>query len=87
MSTATRLADFISESITYDRASETIGADEPLIDGLLDSTDILRLVVFVEDEFKIRIEDDELVPENFQSIRTLSEFIDRKRKGDSDERP
>jgi len=47
--------------------------------GILDSTGVLELVTFVEDEFGIAVADDELVPANFDSIAALSAFITRKR--------
>ena len=71
------LIDFISDEIAYDR-QERLSADEPLLDGALDSTDVLRLVVHVEDRYGVTIEDDELVPENFATIQALSDLIRRK---------
>ncbi len=47
--------------------------------GIIDSTGVLELVSFVEDELGIAVRDDELLPSNFDSIAALSEFIDRKR--------
>jgi acyl carrier protein len=48
--------------------------------GILDSLGILDVVSFLESEFSITINDEELVPENFQSLGTLSSFV-RKRHG------
>jgi acyl carrier protein len=71
------LIDYIRTEIAYDRAAN-LTPDEPLLDGALDSTDVLRLVVHVEDRYRVKIEDDELVPENFASVRALSKLIRRK---------
>jgi acyl carrier protein len=78
MTTTGTLTNFIADSIVYDRPAAQIDPDEQLLDGLLDSTDVLRLVVFIEEQFKLRVEDDELVPENFETIRTLARYVDRK---------
>ena len=52
----------------------------PLLDsGLLDSLGILDVVGFVEESFGIILNDDELVPENFQTIGHLAAFVTRKR--------
>ena len=47
--------------------------------GILDSTGVLELVTFVENELGISVGDHELLPSNFDSIAALSEFIRRKR--------
>lgn len=72
------LADFIGREIAYDRAASSIRNDEPLLNGLIDSFDVLRLVVFVEERFGVTVEDVELVPENFATVHSLAEFIGRK---------
>ena len=47
--------------------------------GIIDSTGVLELVTFVENELGITVGDHELVPSNFDSIAALSDFIRRKR--------
>lgn len=47
--------------------------------GILDSTGVIELVTYVESEFGIVVDDEELVPANFDSIAAVSEFIRRKR--------
>lgn len=46
--------------------------------GILDSLGILDVVSFIESEFSITISDEELVPENFQNLGTLSAFVQKK---------
>jgi acyl carrier protein len=46
--------------------------------GILDSLGILDVVSFLETEFSLTISDDELVPENFQSLGALSSFVQKK---------
>ncbi len=53
-----------------------IEKDTPLIErGILDSLGILDVVSFLEAEFSILISDEELMPENFQSLGTLCAFV------------
>ncbi|AJE03468.1 acyl carrier protein [Geobacter pickeringii] len=47
-------------------------------EGLVDSTGILELVAFVENEFGIEVRDEELVPENFDSIANIVAFLNSK---------
>ena len=45
---------------------------------IVDSTGVLEIVDFLEETFGIKIEDDELVPDNLDSIKKMSEFVQRK---------
>jgi len=49
--------------------------------GILDSTGFLGLITFAEEEFGIKIADDEVVPENFDTLRKISAFVERKKNG------
>ena len=64
------------------------GDDEGLEDntsfldkGIVDSTGILELIEFISEQFSIHVEDDELVPENLDSIDNVTAFIGRKTDG------
>lgn len=46
--------------------------------GIVDSTGVLELVTFLEETFDIRVEDEELVPENLDSVSSLVRFVSRK---------
>ncbi len=49
-----------------------------LDEGIIDSTGILELIDFISEEFDITVEDEELVPENLDSINNVTAFIGRK---------
>jgi acyl carrier protein len=49
-----------------------------LTSGIVDSLGMLDLVRFLEDTYSIQISDEELTPENFASIRSLSSFVESK---------
>ena len=56
-----------------------IADEEPLLEtGILDSLGVLDLVGFLEQEFVCEIEDEELLPENFESINRIADFVERK---------
>ena len=74
------LRQYIREHLTFSPAAQKITDDDSLVArGVIDSTGVLELVAYLEEHFKIRVEDDELLPENLDSIRNLSSFIERKR--------
>ena len=55
--------------------------DQSLLDGgIVDSTGVLEVIGFIEDTFKITVEDNEMLPENLDSIDRIAFFVDRKRK-------
>lgn len=47
---------------------------------IVDSTGVLEIVDFLEEKFGIKVEDDELVPDNLDSIKKMSDFVQRKIK-------
>ncbi len=49
-----------------------------LDEGIVDSTGILELIGYISDEFDIHVEDDELVPENLDSLDNVTAFVGRK---------
>jgi acyl carrier protein len=63
-------------------ATKNIRNEDPLLkNGLIDSLGILEIVTFLENEFGITFTDEELLPENFESVRSLANFVRRKTNG------
>jgi acyl carrier protein len=52
-----------------------------LDEGIIDSTGVMELVAFLEETFAIKLEDDEIIPDNFDSINKLIQFVQRKLAG------
>ena len=76
--TKEKIKTFIVENFLF--GSEDGLKDETsfLEEGIIDSTGILELVTFLEEEFSIEVEDEELVPENLDSINNVTAFLERK---------
>jgi acyl carrier protein len=49
--------------------------------GIIDSTSVLELTAFLEETFKIQVADDELLPENLDSLGSVEAFVSRKLQG------
>ena len=63
-------------------ATKKAGIEDPLLkNGLIDSLGILEVVGFLEKEFPITIADEELLPENFESISCICQFVQQKLNG------
>ncbi len=77
-----RIKAILVERLKLDRTPETIGDDEPLFGGEglgLDSIDALELVLGVEQEFGVKIENEEVGMEALSSVSGLAEFIVAKK--------
>ena len=75
---AAEVKDYIEKNFVYDQETN-FKVDESLLDsGLVDSTGILEVVSFIEETFNISIEDEEMVPDNLDSVNKIASFIFRK---------
>ena len=69
---------FVLEKFPQARKRGISFQDDLLKSGILDSLGILDLVTFVEQSFGITLSDDELLPENFQTVEHLATFVQNK---------
>jgi acyl carrier protein len=72
---------FVLEKFPQAKKKGLSDSDKLLESGIVDSLGILDLVAFLESDFKVQITDDELLPENFQTVEAIAEFVERKRNG------
>ena len=78
-----QIRGFIVETFLFGEGGDELANDDSLLDrGIIDSTGVLELIAYVENSFGVKAVDEELVPDNFDSIRRLAAFIVRK-QGDS----
>jgi acyl carrier protein len=74
-----KIRDFIVENFLFGEADGNLSDDDSLLDkGVIDSTGVLELVSFLESSFGIQVEDEELIPENLDSISNVSAYVLRK---------
>ena len=79
--TKQQLRDYIVENFLFgDTETEFSDSDSFMEKGIIDSTGILEVITYIEENFNIKIEDEELIPENLDSISNIVNFIDRKVK-------
>ncbi len=80
ISTETLIQNFILENLLFtDDASQLPVNASFLEEGIVDSTGVLELVMFVEDTFDVTVEDEEIVPENFDSVTRLTRYVQIKK--------
>jgi acyl carrier protein len=75
-----RIRAFILENFYVTDPAEL--ADDALLvtSGLVDSTGVLEIISFVEEEFGVCVRDDETTPDNLESIERIASFVARKRQ-------
>ncbi len=75
------LKKFIVKELMNETDIGSLSNDKPLIaGGIIDSAGLIQLVTFIEEQFEINVTDNDLVPENFESIDNLLRLIKQKRK-------
>ena len=79
MATKQQIRDFVTSNF-YVADPAALGDDTSLLDhGIIDSTGVLEVIVFLETTFGIRVDDNELLPENLDSIECIAAFVARKK--------
>jgi acyl carrier protein len=79
METKQILRQFIVSNFMMGLPAQTLGDDDSFLErSIIDSTGVLELVNFLEEQFSITIRDDELLPENLDTLNALEGFVTRK---------
>ena len=77
---AQSLRQFISENFLFGVDDRYSDDDSFLENGIIDSTGVLELIAFLEKTFAMTVEDEELVPENLDSVNNVVRFVETKRE-------
>lgn len=79
---AAKIRDYISRNFLFSEDGFGYEDDASFLElGIIDSFGFMELLHWVEEEFGMSVADDELVPDNFDSVSNLSSFILRKKTG------
>jgi len=74
------IRSYIVDTFLYGQDDNSLGDDSSFLEkGIIDSTGVLELVSFIQEKYTIQVHDEEILPDNFDSLRKLSAFIIRKR--------
>lgn len=75
-----RVKAFIMSNFLFDAEGNQLDNTASFLDqGIIDSTGVLELVEWIEEQYGFSVEDEELIPENLDSVVNLAAFITRKR--------
>jgi len=77
-----RIKNYVAQNLLFSTDGFPYSEDASFLqEGIIDSLGVMHLVEFVEQDFAVRVEQHEVTPENFDSVRKLAGFIRRKRPG------
>jgi len=78
MTIESQLQRFLYDNFIFDEQIKIERNASLLENGIVDSTGILELIMFIEETFQIEVQDDEVIPQNLDSIANLINFINFK---------
>lgn len=79
-----RTRAFVRQNFLYTRPDFKLEDHQSLMEaGVIDSMGVMELLEFLQDEFDVRVEDDEITEENLGTLKAVSKYIVAKRSGNS----
>jgi acyl carrier protein len=77
-----QVRDFVTANF-YIADPESLEDRTSLLDhGIIDSTGVLEVILFIETTFGVTVEDSEMLPENFDSIERIAKYVGRKKESE-----
>ena len=79
MSVENKIRNYVLENYLFTDDDSALANDTSFLDeGIIDSTGILEVIAFIEEEFGIKVLDEEMVPENLDSVDNIVQYVARK---------
>ncbi len=70
------LKEYIAEEFMFDRPASDLDGDLQLVqEGIIDSLGIFMMISFIDEKFGVKVQPDDVVLDNFQTIETIKELI------------
>ena len=76
--TKEKITNFMIENFLFGEAEGFKDDTSFLEEGIIDSTGILELVNYLEEEFELSVDDEELIPENLDSVKNVTAYVEKK---------
>jgi len=75
----TELRQYILDKLMFGRTEVELSGDASFLEsGIIDSTGVLELVAFLEEKFQVKVEDEDLIPANLDSVNAIIRFVEKK---------
>ena len=72
-----KIKGFIIENFLFGEDNDLKDDTSFLEEGIIDSTGVLELIEYLEEEFELEIDDEDMIPENLDSLNNLEQFISK----------
>ncbi|WP_136526161.1 acyl carrier protein [Geomonas ferrireducens] len=79
MSVAEEIRNFVVDNFLFGDEAGLTDDSSFIREGIVDSTGILQLVTYLQERYQIAVDDEELTPENLDSVRRVAAFVEVKR--------
>lgn len=74
------IRQYVLENLLFSEDEQAIQDSDSFLDGgIIDSTGVLEIILFIEESFGIKVNEDEMIPTNLDSVDKLVGFVKRKR--------
>jgi acyl carrier protein len=80
MSLLEEIRNFIVDNFLFGDAGNLSNDSSFIKEGIVDSTGILQLVAFIQERYRVVVEDEDLIPENLDSVNKVAAFVESKMK-------
>jgi acyl carrier protein len=75
------LRRFVTDNFMFGKAGAGLADDDSFLErGIIDSTGVMELVAFLEEQYGIKLHDQDLIPDNLDSIKGLARFVESRLK-------
>jgi acyl carrier protein len=75
------IRDFLLENYLFTTDTSAIGWDDSLLGrGIVDSTGMLEVIFFIEEKLGVKVKDEEMIPDNLDSINKIAGFVEARRR-------
>jgi acyl carrier protein len=76
-----QIRDFILENYLFTSDTSALGLDDSLLGrGIVDSTGMLEIIFFIEEQLGVKVKDEEMIPDNLDGVNKIANFVSGKRK-------
>ncbi len=74
-----QVQQYILENFLFSTDRSLLGPEDSFLErGLIDSTGMLEVILYLEETFGIQVADEEMIPANLDSVRRIAEYVHRK---------
>jgi len=76
-----KIRAFILENYLFTTDTSALGWDDSLLGrGIVDSTGMLEIIFFIEEQLGVKVKDEEMIPDNLDSVNRITSFVHARRQ-------